>query len=240
MKMSVLEMEYKNIRKLSSLKVSFVESTGTIIKNNFIMMANGTGKTTTMTLIKALLDGSALKWNSSTIKSFAPTTTQGNYGEFCLTVKFDEKQYKYILSLNYANGTAKIETRAPPKGRETGLKLPESIKGIFTPEFVSRFVFDGEQAKKSMDRDSNEADETIRYLYRLDELDAILSMNANILAEIQSAEGGSKGTNSSISNLKTRRSTIEKTIQHLQNRQKTLQEEIKQYQALDVEIPFRF
>lgn len=235
MKMSVLEMEYKNIRKLSSLKVSFVESTGTIIKNNFIMMANGTGKTTTMTLIKALLDGSALKWNSSTIKSFAPTTTQGNYGEFCLTVKFDEKQYKYILSLNYANGTAKIETLAPPKGRETGLKLPESIKGIFTPEFVSRFVFDGEQAKKSMDRDSNEADETIRYLYRLDELDAILSMNANILAEIQSAEGGSKGTNSSISNLKTRRSTIDKTIKHLQNRQKTLQEEISKYETFKIE-----
>lgn len=49
------------------------------------------------------------------------------------------------------NGIAKIETQAPPKGRETGLLLPTAIKGIFTPEFVSRFVFDGEQAKKSMD-----------------------------------------------------------------------------------------
>ena len=235
MKMSVLEMEYKNIRKLSSLKVSFVDSTGKIIKNNFIMMANGTGKTTTMTLIKALLDGSALKWDSSTVKSYAPTTTHGNYGEFCLTAKFDEKQYKYILSLNYANGTAKIETLAPPKGRESGLKLPESIKGIFTPEFVRRFVFDGEQAKKSMDRDSNEADETIRYLYRLDELDAILSMNTNILAEIQSAEGGSKGTNSSVSNLKTRKAAIDRTVKALQAKRKKLLEQIDKCENLKKE-----
>ena len=70
---------------------------------------------------------------------------------------FAEKDNNF-LSLDYQKGTAKIETLAPPKGREAGLRLPESIKGIFTPEFVSRFVFDGEQAKKSMDRSSNEAD----------------------------------------------------------------------------------
>ena len=158
MKMSILEFEYRNIRKISSLRISFVNKNGGIVKNNFIMMANGTGKTTTMTLIKGLLDGSASQWSISKVKSFAPTTTNGDNGEFSITVKFDERQYKYFLSLDYQKGTAKIETLAPPKGREAGLRLPESIKGIFTPEFVSRFVFDGEQAKKSMDRSSNEAD----------------------------------------------------------------------------------
>ena len=157
MKMSILKLEYKNIRKISSLQISFRNDTGGVIKNNFVMMANGTGKTTTMTLIKGLLDGSAKNWPVDYVKSFAPTTTTGDKGEFSITVKFDEKQYKYFLSLDYVNGIAKIETQAPPKGRETGLLLPTAIKGIFTPEFVSRFVFDGEQAKKSMDRTSNEA-----------------------------------------------------------------------------------
>lgn len=50
MKMSIIEMEYKNIRKITDLKISFVNSAGNIINNNFIMMANGTGKTTTMAL----------------------------------------------------------------------------------------------------------------------------------------------------------------------------------------------
>lgn len=235
MKMSILELEYKNIRKISSLQISFQNDTGGVIKNNFVMMANGTGKTTTMTLIKGLLDGSAKNWPVDYVKSFAPTTTTGDKGEFSITVKFDEKQYKYFLSLDYVNGIAKIETQAPPKGRETGLLLPTAIKGIFTPEFVSRFVFDGEQAKKSMDRTSNEADETIRYLYRLDELDEILAMNMNILTEIQNAEGGSTGTRGSLSNLRSRQKKVRDHIASLEKKQKQLNGDIARFSQEKIE-----
>ena len=235
MKMSILEFEYKNIRKISSLRISFLNNDGDVIKNNFVMMANGTGKTTTMTLIKGLLDGSAKNWPVDYVKSFAPTTTTGDKGEFSITVKFDEKQYKYFLSLDYVNGIAKIETQAPPKGRETGLLLPTAIKGIFTPEFVSRFVFDGEQAKKSMDRTSNEADETIRYLYRLDELDEILAMNMNILTEIQNAEGGSTGTRGSLSNLRSRQKKVRDHIASLEKKQKQLNGDIARFSQEKIE-----
>lgn len=235
MKMSILELEYKNIRKISSLQISFRNDTGGVIKNNFVMMANGTGKTTTMTLIKGLLDGSAKNWPVDYVKSFAPTTTTGDKGEFSITVKFDEKQYKYFLSLDYVNGIAKIETQAPPKGRETGLLLPTAIKGIFTPKFVSRFVFDGEQAKKSMDRTSNEADETIRYLYRLDELDEILAMNMNILTEIQNAEGGSTGTRGSLSNLRSRQKKVRDHIASLEKKQKQLNGDIARFSQEKIE-----
>lgn len=235
MKMSILELEYKNIRKISSLQISFRNDTGGVIKNNFVMMANGTGKTTTMTLIKGLLDGSAKNWPVDYVKSFAPTTTTGDKGEFSITVKFDEKQYKYFLSLDYVNGIAKIETQAPPKGRETGLLLPTAIKGIFTPEFVSRFVFDGEQAKKSMDRTSNEADETIRYLHRLDELDEILAMNMNILTEIQNAEGGSTGTRGSLSNLRSRQKKVRDHIASLEKKQKQLNGDIARFSQEKIE-----
>lgn len=235
MKMSIIELEYKNIRKISSLQISFRNDTGVVIKNNFVMMANGTGKTTTMTLIKGLLDGSAKNWPVDYVKSFAPTTTTGDKGEFSITVKFDEKQYKYFLSLDYVNGIAKIETQAPPKGRETGLLLPTAIKGIFTPEFVSRFVFDGEQAKKSMDRTSNEADETIRYLYRLDELDEILAMNMNILTEIQNAEGGSTGTRGSLSNLRSRQKKVRDHIASLEKKQKQLNGDIARFSQEKIE-----
>lgn len=230
MKMTVLELECSNIRKLSSLKLIFHRNDEPI-KNNFVMMANGTGKTTIIQLIKGTLDGSAVSWSSEKIREFVPTTISADFGEFSLTVKFDNKQYKYILGLNYKNGTAKIETVVLPRGRENGLRLPEALKGIFTPEFVSRFVFDGEQAKKSMDRTSNEAEETIRYLYRLDELDAILVMNRKILSDIQTAEGGSKGSNSSISNLRTRKEAVEKAIVRLENEQRTLNSELSIFRA---------
>ena len=229
MKMTILEITYKNIRKISDLKLSFTQEDGTAVGNNFIMMANGTGKTTTMELIKGLFDGSAAKWNVSTVKGYAPTATDADKGEFSITVKFDDRQYKYFLELDYKSGTASIETAALPKGREAGLCLPEAIKGIFSPEFVRRFVFDGEQAAKSMDSSSNEAEETIKYLYRLDELDEIIAINQRILTEIQTAEGN-KGSATSISNLRTRQAHIDDVRKKLIARAERLRKDIKTFE----------
>lgn len=230
MKMSILEIEYKNIRKINELKLSFVASDDNVIKNNFIMMANGTGKTTTMTLLKGLFDGSATSWASSKIKSFAPVMEETDRGEFSVTVKFDERKYKYILSLDYKSGSAEISTIATAVGgREIGRYLPESIRGIFSPEFVRRFIFDGEQAEKSLDSSSNEADETIKYLYRLDELDEILTINQKILSDIQNAEGN-KGSSGSIKKLRTRQTNVGDAIKRLKGRRDRLRKEIKSFE----------
>ena len=231
MKMSILGIEYKNIRKITDLKLSFVDATGNIINNNFIMMANGTGKTTTMALLKGLLDGTAVVWSASDVKSFAPTTRVSDVGEFSITVKFDERQYKYFLCLDYRTGVATINTTTTENGGyEEGRHLPDSLKDIFSPEFVSRFVFDGEQAKKTMDSSSNEAEETIKYLYRLDKLDNIIASNQRILTEIQEAEGA-KGSKGSLSNLKTRRDSVCKTIETLKDKAKKLKADIEEYQT---------
>lgn len=210
--------------------MSFVDAAGNIINNNFIMMANGTGKTTTMALLKGLLDGTAVAWSASDVKSFAPTTRASDVGEFSITVKFDERQYKYFLCLDYRTGVATINTTTTENGGyEEGRYLPDSLKDIFSPEFVSRFVFDGEQAKKTMDSSSNEAEETIKYLYRLDKLDNIIASNQRILTEIQEAEGA-KGSKGSLSNLKTRRDSVCKTIETLKDKSKKLNADIEEYQ----------
>ena len=231
MKMSILGIEYKNIRKITDLKLSFVDASGIVINNNFIMMANGTGKTTTMTLLKGLLDGTAVEWSASDVKSFAPTIGVSDTGKFSITVKFDERQYKYFLCLDYRTGVATINTTTTVNGGyEEGRHLPDSLKDIFSSEFVSRFVFDGEQAKKTMDSSSNEAEETIKYLYRLDKLDNIIASNQRILTEIQEAEGA-KGSKGSLSNLKTRRDSVCKTIETLKDKAKKLNDDIQEYQT---------
>lgn len=230
MKMTILEIEYKNIRKITTLKLSFTKPDGSVINNNFIMMANGTGKTTTMELIKGLFDGTATTWSAAKVRSFAPTLIEADTGEFSITVKFDDRQYKYFLALNYKDGTIQAATSAPPKGREEGLRLPESVRGIFTPEFVRRFVFDGEQAEKSMDSKSNEAAETIKYLYRLDELDEILSTNQRILTEIQNTEG-KPGSSGSLSNLRTRQSNVNETRRKLKTRCEELRQKVENLEA---------
>ena len=228
--MSILEIEYKNIRKINDLKISFLDANGSIIKNNFIMMANGTGKTTTMTLLKGLFDESASSWYKDTIKSFAPIKTGAEHGEFAVTVKFDEKRYKYVLSMDYKKGTAEINTiTSALGGRENGRYLPESIRDIFSPRFVRRFIFDGEQAAKTMDSSSNEADETIKYLYRLDELEEILVINNRILSCIQFSEDNN-GSASSIKNLRTRQNSINDTITRLKERRDRLRMDIETFE----------
>lgn len=230
MKMSILEIECKNIRKISNLKLSFTDSTGKVMNSNFVMMANGTGKTTAIELIKGLFDGTAVNWDAKEVKSFAPTTTVSDTGEFSITVKFDERQYKYFLRLDYRKGVAAIHTTTTENGGyEEGRHLPDSLKDIFSSEFVRRFVFDGEQAKKTMDSSSNEAEETIKYLYRLDKIDYIIASNQRILTEIQEIEGA-KGSKSSLSNLKTRRDSAWKMMAALEDKAKKLQADIETYQ----------
>lgn len=225
MKMSILYFEYKNIRKFKDLKIPFVDQNNNVIKNTFLMMGNGTGKTTSMSLIKGLLDGSAEKWSRDKVKSFAPISRTENEGSFSIAVKFDERKYIYKLNLHFGEGKAFIETTALPKGKEKGLILPEALNGVFSAEFVRRFVFDGEQAAKSMDSSSNEAEETIKYLYRLDKLDEILALNQRILQNIQSAESGKRGTDSSIKNLNSRKEKIEKALSKLVINQAELRKE---------------
>ena len=41
MKMTILGIEYKNIRKITTLKLPFTKSDGTVISHSFVMMANG-------------------------------------------------------------------------------------------------------------------------------------------------------------------------------------------------------
>jgi len=219
MKMVVTEMEFKNIRKLSLLKISFSNSNGNVYKNSFIMMGNGTGKTTALTLIRGLFDGTAETWNSDKIRSFKPQEGEADKGEFSIVTKFDERIYKYFLKLDYSNGTAKIScTTAVHGGHETSRRFPDSVKDLFTKEFVRRFVFDGEQAPKALDNESNEAEEAIKYLYRLDAVDEIIKMNERILRQIQDSEDGAAGTDQSVSNLRSRKSKVDKNITRLEER----------------------
>lgn len=230
MKMTIISFEYSNIRKFSDIKVLFTDSTGKLYKNNFIMMGNGTGKTTTITLIKGLLDGSADAWSPEFVRSFAPASRSDCNGKFEIKVKFDEKTYIYILNLNYVSGKADIQCTTSAQGGLGPRTFPSALKGLFTEEFVRRFVFDGEQATKAMDNNSNEAEEAIKYLYRLDVFDEISRANRQILSDIQMA-GGGKGTSQSVQNLRTRQSKVKAAVDRLSQRQRELHSLISEKRA---------
>lgn len=234
--MTILSIEYSNIRKFKSLLVKFTNDNNVPFKNSFVMMGNGTGKTTTITLIKGLLDGSADSWNTSAVRSYAPVNSDAQEGSFKITVRFDEKVYIYVLSLNYVTGKASTHCTTAAQGGLGPRKFPPALTDeLFTQEFVRRFIFDGEQAVKAMDNTSNEAEDAIKYLYRLDVFDKILQTNRQILTAIQDSEGA-KGTAQSVANLRSRQAKIGAAITRLQNRQRDLSVAISEKKSAQDEL----
>lgn len=228
MKMTIQSLEYTNIRKFSSLRIPFTSESGTLYKYNFIMMGNGTGKTTTITLLKGLLDGTANNWDATTVRSFRPLSSPASKGTFTVNTLFDDKPYNYILNLDYETGKAEALCSTASQGGLGPRKFPSAIEGLFSEEFVRRFVFDGEQAVKAMDNTSNEAEEAIKYLYRLDVFDDVSRTNRLVLSSIQDEEGGALGTDRSVKNLRSRQKTVNDAIVRLSIKQKELRSIIDQ------------
>lgn len=160
MKIRILGWRYRNIRRMEDLELDLTED-GKLYRNSLIMMPNGTGKTTTLALIRAVFSGSAVTWRGAEVRTFRPAFGDAAEGSFYLKVQFDQEIYHYILHLDYEEGRAWYETSSAMMegGYEEGRRLPYSLRDIFrNEEFVNRFVFDGEQARKTLNSASRPAD----------------------------------------------------------------------------------
>lgn len=201
MKIKILGWEYENIRRIGRLSIDLTKADGSIYENTFIMMPNGTGKTTTLKLMRAMLtETGANDWKEKEVRSFRPTFKEASNGKFSLKVMFDEDIYYYILHLDYDLGEARYETSRVAKsgGLEDGHTFPLPLHGILNEEFVDRFIFDGEQAQKTLDTGSEEAERAILYLYQLDKMDYLCGRVDKLIA-IKQDEGNSRITERSVS-----------------------------------------
>ena len=203
MKIKILGWEYENIRRIGKLNIDLNRPDGSVYENTFIMMPNGTGKTTTLRLIRAMLTGEATGWKEKEVRSFRPTFREASEGKFRFKVMFDKDIYEYTLYLDYDLGEARYETSrvARSGGVEEGHTLPMSLRNVLTGEFVNRFIFDGEQAQKTLDTGSQEAERAIIYLYQLDKMDE-LCRQVDKLIGIKQSEANSRVTERSVSVLR--------------------------------------
>ncbi len=207
MEISILGWKYENIRRFNNLEIDLTTNEHKLSGVSLIMMRNGTGKTTTIQLIRAVLNGSATSWSASKIREYKPQNSAVESGKFDLRVRFDGDLYYYSLVLDYSEGKAIYRTSRVSKengGLEEGRSLPSSLSGVFdTEEFVNRFIFDGEQARKTLSTSSNEAENAVKYLYRVDKLDDIQRRIDRIVSRKQ-AEGARGATAQSVKNTRTR------------------------------------
>jgi DNA sulfur modification protein DndD len=139
-----------------------------------IQMPNGTGKTMTLSMLRATLSGSAERWSDDTIREFQKKGSSSESGKFIVFLSLDKKRITLDLNLDFENGVASYRTTFG-SGVQKGFRPPPELRRFLNKEFVELFVFDGELANRLLDNQETRAREAIDQLFQLPLLDQVHS-----------------------------------------------------------------
>ena len=135
---------------------------------SLIQMPNGTGKTTTLELLRAALSGSLEE--SVTVGEFRKPGTGNGHGEFALRLEHDGRQLTLLLEFDFNTDRVTYKTTWQ-EGQELGFRPPQRLRRFLNENFVNFFVFDGELADDLRDPAKTDARKAIESLFQIDLLD---------------------------------------------------------------------
>ena len=137
-----------------------------------VQMPNGTGKTTTLTMLRAALSGSAKEWNSEKIRTLRRSSESVKSGQFVVKIAVNNNPLTFELNLNFERGKVEYRTSYGTGIRE-GFFPPPTLMKFLTSEFVNLFVFDGELASNLLDPKQTRARSAIDSLFQLSLLEEV-------------------------------------------------------------------
>ncbi|GAA0580584.1 hypothetical protein [Rhizomicrobium electricum] len=141
---------------------------GEIPPVSLIQMPNGTGKTTTLELLRATLDGGAKQWAPADVRRFQRPHDTSARGSFKVDLLVDERPLTFELILDYTEGQAFYRTTDPATGGvKSGYHPPPQVYPFLRSQFINLFVFDGEFAGRLLDVGKSEAEKAIDALCQL-------------------------------------------------------------------------
>lgn len=232
MQVKILKWIYTGIRGVNNLEINIQKTERIPYQTSLIMMPNGTGKTTTITLLRSIFDGSAVNWSPDAVKSFDPKIAGVTKGSFNVQLIIDESIYWIELMLDYNKGTAHYRTSRSGEtgGLENGHYFPEYVKHVFTKDFVKRFIFDGELAQNILSSRSDEAERAIKFLYHINRLGEARS-KVNRLVEEQQKKNSktSARTDHGLRKIENSVSSYTETLNNLEIRLKSKSEKLEQH-----------
>lgn len=203
---------------------------GKVAPVSLIQMPNGTGKTTTLEMLMATLDGEAEKWNAERVRSFRRASEPAERGEFIVNLLMDDKPLTFELVLDYAAGTARYRTTQPGSGGVTaGHQPPPALVKFLRPQFINLFVFDGEFADRLLDPARSEAAKAIDalcQLYLLDDMADFADQEWQRATKKRAAT-----TQSGLANWQTKRAQIAKRLGELTDAQSKAKKEQTELEA---------
>ena len=145
-----------------------------LYKTTLVQMPNGTGKTTTLELLRAALSGDADKWSEEAIQGFAKSGLTKSTGLFIVKLVVNNKPLTLELTFDFERGKVRYRTTYA-SGVRQGFHPPPTLSPFFRPQFVRLFVFDGELASHLLDSRLAKAREAVDSLFQLSLLDDLSS-----------------------------------------------------------------
>ena len=131
-----------------------------------LQMPNGTGKTTTLNLLRAALSGSAASWTPPQVDEYRKKGQDASSGVFTLRARFGASTITIKLTLDFAQGRASYLTTLGT-GQMQGFHPPQALSRYLKPSFVTFFVFDGELAERLLSSEDGSAEAVVEELFQL-------------------------------------------------------------------------
>ena len=150
-------------------EVECTDASGKHFPVSLIQMPNGTGKTTTLTLLRAALSGSASdsRWGEEKVKEYQKRDSSSNNGSFRVSLSLNGKKVTISMDFNFDQGTVSYYTTLPT-GKRMGFHPPIEFHQFLNEGFVSFFIFDGELAKHLLDKRHSDARIVVESLFHTD------------------------------------------------------------------------
>ena len=149
-------------------EINCFSSDKTLFPITLIQMPNGTGKTTTLEMIRAALSGAASKdWDEKKIKEMKKKDSSQEEGLFELKLTLDGDRYLTIgIYFDFELGQVDYKTTWG-SGQENGFRPPPELRRFMNRDFVNFYVFDGELAENLLSRDHTDAENAVESLFQI-------------------------------------------------------------------------
>lgn len=155
-------------------EVNFRNDKGVPYSVSLLQMPNGTGKTTTLTLLRAALSGSAARgnWDTEQVRGFRKKGSGQSYGSFEIQLQLNDKRVTIIMNFDFLNGTVLYKTTRGA-GQVDGFDPPIDFRRFMDEKFVNFYVFDGELAHNLLDSKHTDAQVVVERLFQINTLNIL-------------------------------------------------------------------
>jgi hypothetical protein len=135
---------------------------------SLIQMPNGTGKTTTLSLLRAALSGAGAdgSWETAKVREYRKKGSTCPTGTFALRLALNGKRLTIAMDFDFEAGRIEFRTTFG-SGQESGFRPPLELRRFMSEDFVSFFVFDGELAENLLSRRHTDAQKAVESLFQV-------------------------------------------------------------------------